>query len=210
MKKNIMLVIITAIICITGTSYAAYKLKAEQVSFNNKLLESNDVQSAIDEISYLIKDQIGNNDISDIGDGTITGAIKTINEQKNEQNIYSTKEHAIGTWIDGSTIYEKTYKLTGTDKMGYSGSIVYNVLETNPNIKSVIGFSGCVNFLRVKGNTHEFMPLNHTVYASGLSSFVSYIKETSQLRFGYGASDPSGSFKELEFYVSVKYTKITE
>ena len=52
MKKNLLLIFVTALICITGTSYAAYKLKAEQVSFDktNTNLNSNDVQGAIDEI----------------------------------------------------------------------------------------------------------------------------------------------------------------
>ena len=60
MKKQVVISIIaTAIICITGTSYAAYKLKAEQVSFdNNKLLEGNNVQEALDELSELASVQI--------------------------------------------------------------------------------------------------------------------------------------------------------
>ena len=78
--KKVMFILLGIILGIVGTSYAAYKLKAEQVSFdNNKLLEGNNVQEAIDEISYLIKDQIGTTDISNIGDGTITGAIKELN-----------------------------------------------------------------------------------------------------------------------------------
>ena len=36
MKKQVVIsIIVTALICITGTGYAAYKLKAEQVSFDN-------------------------------------------------------------------------------------------------------------------------------------------------------------------------------
>ena len=35
---------------------------------------------------------------------------------------YSTAEHAVGTWIDGSTVYEKTYT--------YSGNVPANPFET--------------------------------------------------------------------------------
>ena len=50
-------IIVTAIICITGTSYAAYKLTTKEVSFDktNTNLNSDDVQDSIDEIVDLIK-----------------------------------------------------------------------------------------------------------------------------------------------------------
>ena len=60
MKKQIIIaVIITAIICITGTSYATYKLKAEQVSFDktNTNLNSDNVQDILDELVTDIKNK---------------------------------------------------------------------------------------------------------------------------------------------------------
>ena len=90
--KKVMLILLGFILGMLGTSYAAYKLKAEQVSFdNNKLLEGNNVQEAIDEISYLIKDQIGTTDISSIGDGTITGALMQQKEALDKINTNSEK-----------------------------------------------------------------------------------------------------------------------
>ena len=101
--KKVMFILLGFILGIVGTSYAAYKLKAEQVSFdNNKLLEGNNVQDTIDEISYLIKDQIGTTDISGIGDGTITGALMQQKEALDKINTNSEK------WT------LKTFKLTKT------------------------------------------------------------------------------------------------
>ena len=57
MKKNILLVFVTALICITGTGYAAYKLQAVQVGFDKSKTDLNgeNVQDSIDEIVDLIK-----------------------------------------------------------------------------------------------------------------------------------------------------------
>lgn len=47
---------------------------------------------------------------------------------------YSTTEHAIGTWIDGSTLYERTYR--------YTGNVPANPFQTNLDFtgKQVIDF----------------------------------------------------------------------
>ena len=57
MKKNLLLMFVTALICIAGTSYAVYKLKAEQVSFDktNSSLNSENVQDSIDELATDLK-----------------------------------------------------------------------------------------------------------------------------------------------------------
>lgn len=76
MKKNILSIVIVAVIGLVGTSYAAYKMNAKEIYFDNKgLLQSNDMQSALNELSTLIQDKIGSHDISNIEDGTITGVI---------------------------------------------------------------------------------------------------------------------------------------
>ena len=70
MKKQVIIsIIVTALICITGTSYAAYKLKAEQVSFDktNTNLSSENVQDSIDEIVDLMK--YGDAEAGDIASG---------------------------------------------------------------------------------------------------------------------------------------------
>ena len=69
MKKNILLVFVTALICITGTSYAAYKLTAKEVSFDKSKtdLNSDNVQDSIDEVTALIK--YGDAEAGDIAGG---------------------------------------------------------------------------------------------------------------------------------------------
>lgn len=48
---------------------------------------------------------------------------------------YSTTEHAIGTWIDGSTLYEKTYTFSGT---GPSNPFSTNIDMTGKTIVNII------------------------------------------------------------------------
>ena len=69
MKKNILLVFVTALICITGTGYAAYKLQAVQVGFDKSKTDLNgeNVQDSIDEIVDLIK--YGDAEAGDIASG---------------------------------------------------------------------------------------------------------------------------------------------
>ena len=61
-----------------------------------------------------INQRLGNTDISGIGDGTITGAIRAQNSNLSLNN-YSTEETVVGTWIDGKPIYRKCY--TGTPNL---------------------------------------------------------------------------------------------
>ena len=66
-------------------------------------------------------------------------------------NIYSTTEHVVGTWIDGSTIYEKTLQFandveitnnTWTILSDYDGlaQIIDKVIEAQAYISSSIGW----------------------------------------------------------------------
>lgn len=43
---------------------------------------------------------------------TLVRGLDGVAEAAEEQTTYSTDERAIGTWIDGSTIYEKTFEIT--------------------------------------------------------------------------------------------------
>ena len=55
--KKVMFILLGFILGIIGTSYAAYKLMASQVSFDKSKtdLNSNDVQGAIDELANMFE-----------------------------------------------------------------------------------------------------------------------------------------------------------
>lgn len=54
---------------------------------------------------------------------------------------YSEDEQIVGTWIDGSTIYEKSYY---SDNIGYSTANFYKPLITIPDVNKVIAMEGIV------------------------------------------------------------------
>lgn len=51
------------------------------------------------------------------------------------ENVYSTEEHSIGTWIDGKTIYEKTYPV-------YNITSPCKLAEAIENIDRVVNIGG--------------------------------------------------------------------
>lgn len=111
--------------------------------------------------------------------------IKTINSTSLlgsgdiDTNLYSTNETAIGTWIDGSTIYRKVYNFTSTDT-----GTDYVLDVSSSNIRQIINISGFnvssgipLNFILDYGTITYFSGtryynnsiyiMNSTVYGNG-------------------------------------------
>lgn len=78
---------------------------------------SEKINSEIQSTTHIADNVIGNN--STWSSQKISNEISAITPGG---AAYSTTEHAIGTWIDGSTIYEKTYT--------YSGNVAANPFQT--------------------------------------------------------------------------------
>ncbi len=54
-------------------------------------------------------------------------------------HTYSTTEQIVGTWIDGATVYEKTFEVSG---LASQVSNWTNIAEM-PNVNKIVDFSGC-------------------------------------------------------------------
>lgn len=83
-------------------------------------------------------DDAGRIDDNRISDETTWSSLKTYNEISSITpggDSYSTVEHAIGTWIDGSTIYEKTYTYS---ESGAANPFQTTIDMTGKNIIEVI------------------------------------------------------------------------
>lgn len=104
---------------------------------------------------------------------------------------YSTTEHVIGTWIDGSPLYEKTINF---------GALPNSTTKTIAHLISGLNFVVSVDGIAYSGSTYQPIPytadsanINYNISLSVLSSDIRII--TSQNYSSYNA------------YITLRYTK---
>jgi len=152
--------------------YFAEKIKglipdsAEDITYDNTTseLEATNVQEAIDEIIEKIDNNIINYPLDDTGNGiTIDGGFSG-------KHTYSTEEQVVGTWIDGSPIYQKTYTYSVppsgveitvcTDN--FTKILKMETLLSNDNYPN-IPLAGCPYIVDSAGNTFAFYQSGNTI-----------------------------------------------
>jgi hypothetical protein len=107
---------------------------------------------------------------------------------------YSTEEKEVGTWIDGSKIYQKTFVLSSFT----SGTITINASDLN--IKSLVDANGEADFIQ-NGEIVESLKFPH--YISGQAN------STIRMAFGNIQILHTGLNEYTSGYVTVRYTKTT-
>lgn len=122
----------------------------------------------------------------------VNDAIDTKLDAYEPQEVYSTEETRIGTWIDGKPIYQKT--CVGT-------TVSNGDIKLIPNVDSIIGTKGFVA-LNVSGNKKMNIPwsLNANDQVNALVTTDDY----ATLRT-YG-----GSWAIKHFEIVFEYTKTTD
>lgn len=112
------------------------------------------------------------------------------------QHNYSTQEQVVGTWIDGSTLYEKTLHFTGT----YTGAQSLTIGVSNLDI--VIPFIAFA-----VDNYDSIVPLPYVNGTAELDPkggwLINSSKEYINIRFG-------SSFVANELWFTIQYTKTTD
>lgn len=103
---------------------------ANQIGYNNTVsgLAATDTQAAIDEIEDQIQNLPSGGDVN-----------------------YSLTEHIIGTWIDGSALYEKT-----VDCGAFPNATTKTVAHNISNLKDVVAISGVA--VRNDGTSYKALP----------------------------------------------------
>ena len=105
---------------------------------------------------------------------------------------YSTTEKRIGTWIDGSPLYQKTYTATSPSAINTSGDVV--TLASNIHIKSIDAI--------MDTTSGTLLLLNHYVSATDFAS-VWRTSVTGNLRMSVGST----SYTSQPVYITIRYTK---
>lgn len=110
---------------------------------------------------------------------------------------YSTTEHAVGTWIDGSTIYEKTINVNQTLRAGQH-TLSHNIV----NIDKCISIVACCTYNG--SNEWLYLPYLSPTNVSGYSVSIGNVNQSTYM-VTVGAS-----FQSVEnLFVTIRYTKST-
>lgn len=107
--------------------------------------------------------------------------------------VYSTTEHVIGKWIDGSTLYEKTIDCGALPSTAGNKAVAHNI----SNINKIISIAGVA--MRDNGLT---ITLPNTA-VDALSSQIVLYADTTNVNI-YVASNQSVNTNS---YVTLRYTK---
>ena len=88
-------------------------------------------------------------------------------------HIYSTDEHKIGVWIDGSTLYEKTYNISNPTATTSPATLI--TLSNNENIIDLQGYAEISDGTKLFNNFQESS--NYQIrmwYESGTIKYRAY------------------------------------
>lgn len=126
------------------------------------------------------------------GDALIYDGAKWVNGDGTRHN-YSTTEKVVGTWIDGSTIYEKTVNVPSIT-LGADIRVNHGISDFG----SLVGLEGHIKY------DSDWLPLP---YFSLTASYQIMVGNFNATNFLYRAGDGFDVNKLSNFYVTVRYTK---
>ena len=124
-----------------------------------------------------------------------SGAVYTGLAGKQDKLVYSTSEQAIGTWINGSTLYQRTY--TGTFPSSGSDVTIFSV--SGMYVKNVTGYC-----LWKSGETNFFQLPSSYVYNSKRSDCSFYVYNGNLIA---GITDGNSYIYGRSYVLTVYYTK---
>lgn len=123
-----------------------------------------------------------------------TNLQQEINDSFKENNIYSTTETVIGTWVNNKPIYRKTVNTGALPSIG--GKIIDHNISNIDYVTKIIGTT-------YRNTDNIFLPLPHATYDN--TAISCYCDKTSITIIVY--TDRS-AFQES--YVTLEYTKTTD
>lgn len=138
--------------------------------------------------------------ISSVADGDVLTYDSILNKWKNtagsgggggSSHTWSRTEHAVGTWVDGKTVYEKTFHY---DFDSASGSRIIQIPHNVSNMETVVSFVGIMNHSTV-------IPYGETFPSKDASFGRCSVKQTN-IEIGV-----SGSWGGYVLELTIQYTK---
>jgi hypothetical protein len=114
---------------------------------------------------------------------------------------YSTDEQVVGTWIDGSTIYEKTFYV---DNIRYTTACTYLEIGSISNANNIIELVGILsNSAKTRMyNLPYIAPTNNSKYTYTVFDFTGEYGNPNSVFFYATDTWPTASLK-----ITIRYTK---
>lgn len=112
---------------------------------------------------------------------------------------YSTEEHIVGEWIDGSKIYEKT--ISGTTPTDTNDTF-YDIGVSVDKAIDVKAF-----FYNTSGTYYSGSCMAINSFEKGIKFYVQNNSSDSSFRNKLGINVSQSSWMGLSFYVTIQYTK---
>lgn len=107
-------------------------------------------------------------------------------------HAYSTTEHKIGTWIDGSDLYERTINITAGSFSATQDMDISNYIDSTEAVHESIGMFN-----------YTYQGANYATPINGRESEIVYWNGAYKLRLNFG----SGSLDSMDAYITIRYTK---
>lgn len=118
-------------------------------------------------------------------------------EANSGKHTYSTEEQVVGTWIDGSTIYERTIHIAASDLSSGSNTITHNI----SNFGKIIDQDGC---MFMSNNYSNSLPLT-SLNSNWMARAFDFNPTTFTFEIGYDVLSIT-----TDIYVTIRYTKTTQ
>lgn len=115
---------------------------------------------------------------------------------------YSTTEHVIGTWYDGTTLYEKTKVIPFSSFTSIQGGAryVYGYVESGENVKYIEGFMHSAYGICFLGSRNYEADNTYTNYYWEFNNYYANINVTF-------VGNPASEIRPDYAYITYRYTK---
>ena len=107
-------------------------------------------------------------------------------------HAYSTTEHKIGTWVDGSDLYERTINITTGSFTATQDMDISNYIDNTEVVHESIGVFN-----------YTYQGVNYSTPINGRETEIVYWNGVYKLRLNFG----SGSLDGMDAYITIRYTK---
>lgn len=120
---------------------------------------------------------------------------------------YSTEEQVVGTWINGKTVYEKTFYIPSMGN--YDDSIDGYLIAENVVVDDLIGANGFIKIATGLNLGHSYVHITNGFSMLNSYEFALHLNDMGTLLLWTDTSSLGGGIVGQELFITIQYTKPT-